>query len=46
MGLSTNQLRIIFFAGYQNWWFNGDFLMVLQWVNNGEEWDDMGFTLW
>ena len=20
--------------------------MVLQWVNNGEEWDDMGFTLW
>ena len=30
---------------HHKWWFNGG-LMVEEWVNNGEQWDDMGFTLW
>ena len=30
---------------HYKWWFNGG-LMVEEWVNNGEQWDDMGFTLW
>jgi hypothetical protein len=30
---------------HYKWWFNGDFV-VEEWMNNGEQWDDMGFTLW
>ena len=35
----------LFGTSHYSWWFNGDF-MVEEWVNNGEQWDDMGFSLW
>jgi hypothetical protein len=35
----------LFGTSHYSWCFNGDF-MVEEWVNNGEQWDDMGFSLW